>query len=300
MDKRPPRTRWLDAVMNSTLPPTVRHVLHVMSTFSDNNAKPVYPSQEGIAKKAGLKRETVSKQIKKAVTAGFLSCDESGGPGKKRLTNLYSFHIPRQVNVTNDHMNNTSYSSSTNNYKDRDVYVTKDHTDPLAEFDVVVSPSDSVSSASGLLVIKDHIDQQNRDQEIDPLDEFNVISDHMNTLKDSKERISSNSSFTSKEDVHVTVDHSVSIYAGMMASPDFQDIRKMVVERVAYPYELFGSDEWTDELICKAYDFHATLIMKYGDIFSQLTNQDRQQMREDFYLSVGMRAEEYAKHVLPI
>jgi len=297
MDKRPPRTRWLDAVMNSTLPPTVRHVLHVMSTFSDNNAKPVYPSQEGIAKKAGLKRETVSKQIKKAVTAGFLSCDESGGPGKKRLTNLYSFHIPRQVNVTNDHMNNTSYSSSTNNYKDRDVYVTKDHTDPLAEFDVVVSPSDSVYSASGLLVIDDHIDQQNRDQEIDPLDEFTVISDHMNTLQDSKERISSNSSFTSKEDVHVTEDHSVSVYAGYIESSNFDEIRMMMEKYGELPD---FATEWTDELVCKAFDFGHTIEGKYQDLYRNFSDAEQKQIKQDFYLSVGMRAEEYAKHVLPI
>lgn len=267
MDNKSPRTRWVDAVKKSSLPPSVRHVLHVMSTYSDEKAKPVYPSQEKIGQDTGHNRETVSRLIKKAVQAGFLVCEEAGGPGKSRKSNLYSLHIPVTSNVTNDHMNNTSYSSSFTNYKD--VRVTRDHREEM----ISTNQNDS-------------------------LDEFSVIDDHINSLEDSKERISSNDSFTTLEDVHVTDDHSHPLYAQQISNRDaFESIRNIVERYVQLPD---GVDAWTDDLICKAYDFSMTVEGTYMDAFSRLTKEEQCLIRENFYLSSGITAKEYARHVLPI
>lgn len=93
---RKPLFKYRDYIRSNEFPrdPTLRHILHVISFYMDENGKGAYPTQEQIAQDTGYNRETVSRRIEKAKTLGVIQVVKNQQPGQKYANNVY--FLPRR------------------------------------------------------------------------------------------------------------------------------------------------------------------------------------------------------------
>ena len=105
----PSRARWCTkrrevlqrAAHDPTLISTDVRVLDALASYSDDSAKPCWPSQEVVAKQVGLCTRTVSRSVARLEAAGYLAVlrakperDRSSGRFRRRHTNRYCLRRP--------------------------------------------------------------------------------------------------------------------------------------------------------------------------------------------------------------
>ncbi len=105
----PGRARWCTkrrevlqrAAHDPTLISTDVRVLGTLASYSDDSAKPCWPSQELLAKQVGLCTRTVSRSVARLEAAGYLAVlrakperDRSSGRFRRRHTNRYCLRRP--------------------------------------------------------------------------------------------------------------------------------------------------------------------------------------------------------------
>jgi hypothetical protein len=105
----PSRARWSTkrrevlqrAAHDPTLISTDVRVLGALASYSDDSAKPCWPSQEVVAKQVGLCTRTVSRSVARLEVAGYLAVlrakperDRSSGRFRRRHTNRYCLRRP--------------------------------------------------------------------------------------------------------------------------------------------------------------------------------------------------------------
>jgi hypothetical protein len=97
-----PKSAWQQAILQSDLPATVRHVLLTLSIgWMDANGGSCFPTLEQIAEKARLSRQAVARALDQAVEAGYLQRWHWGhGKGNRRWN--YQATLPRGQIVTED------------------------------------------------------------------------------------------------------------------------------------------------------------------------------------------------------
>jgi hypothetical protein len=89
---RPGKSRvvvWRDAIRDSTLDPTARHVAHALSTWMNGHGA-CYPRRETIAAGTGYSLRTIDRALAELETAGWLAIERGAG----RRTNRYLALLP--------------------------------------------------------------------------------------------------------------------------------------------------------------------------------------------------------------
>ena len=88
---------WQSAWMSAKdLPPTTRHVLHVISSYINIHGGGAYPSQETIAIKSGLSLRAVKQHVKLAYETGWITKSNLGLRGQKWAQNEYFPSYPER------------------------------------------------------------------------------------------------------------------------------------------------------------------------------------------------------------
>ncbi len=87
---------WRQAITQSGLPPTTRHVLHAISFHMNEHGEGCYPSEQTLAKETGYSRETVNRHISKARSAGWIEVRQFGFRGQKWRRNEYVARWPER------------------------------------------------------------------------------------------------------------------------------------------------------------------------------------------------------------
>ena len=89
------------AAHDPTLISTDVRVLDALASYSDDSAKPCWPSQEVVANQVGLCTRTVSRSVARLEAAGYLAVlrakperDRSSGRFRRRHTNRYCLRRP--------------------------------------------------------------------------------------------------------------------------------------------------------------------------------------------------------------
>jgi len=94
--EKKPLFKYRDYIRSEQFPkdPTLRHILHAISFYMDENGNRAYPTEEQIAGDTGYVRETVSKKLKGAVTKGFILRSKHKQEGQKFFN--YGYFLPRR------------------------------------------------------------------------------------------------------------------------------------------------------------------------------------------------------------
>ncbi|AJW97428.1 hypothetical protein BM43_3040 [Burkholderia gladioli] len=90
---------WRHAIINSTLPPTTRHVLLTLSCHVNDAGEPVYPSTLLLADETGLSERAVITHLRAAAKAGWLVTEKHGYGGQKWARNQYHPLIPENFQL---------------------------------------------------------------------------------------------------------------------------------------------------------------------------------------------------------
>ncbi|WP_186130163.1 helix-turn-helix domain-containing protein [Burkholderia gladioli] len=90
---------WRHAIINSTLPPTTRHVLLTLSCHVNDAGEPVYPSTALLAAESGLSERSVITHLRDAAAAGWLAVEKHGYGGQKWARNQYHPLIPENFQL---------------------------------------------------------------------------------------------------------------------------------------------------------------------------------------------------------
>ncbi|CAG9194095.1 conserved hypothetical protein [Paraburkholderia caribensis] len=85
---------WRHAIINSSLPPTTRHVLLTLSCHVNDAGEPAYPSTQLLAQETGLSERAVITHLRDAAALGWLAVSKHGYGGQKWARNQYYPHIP--------------------------------------------------------------------------------------------------------------------------------------------------------------------------------------------------------------
>jgi hypothetical protein len=85
---------WRHAIINSTLPPTTRHVLITLSCHVNDAGEPAYPSTALLAFETGLSERAVVTHLRDAAGLGWLLVQKHGYGGQKWARNQYYPRIP--------------------------------------------------------------------------------------------------------------------------------------------------------------------------------------------------------------
>ena len=89
-----PKWSWQQAILESALPPTTRHVLLTLATYMNSHGDNCFPSHQTIAKNTGLTVRSVITHIQVAVDAGFLVKEKRNLPGRVWDANEYYPSFP--------------------------------------------------------------------------------------------------------------------------------------------------------------------------------------------------------------
>ncbi len=92
--EKPFRFKWADAVRNSDLPATTKHVLLALSTYMKNTGTDCWPSYQRIAKDTSRNRTTVIKHIQNAVNLGWIVKKVRHDVHGDHTSNVYLPRIP--------------------------------------------------------------------------------------------------------------------------------------------------------------------------------------------------------------
>ena len=94
--EKPPLFKYRDYIRSDEFPrdPTLRHILHAVSFYMDENGKRCYPTEDQIASDTGFTRETISKKLKVAVSEGFILRTKHKQDGQRYFN--YIYFLPRR------------------------------------------------------------------------------------------------------------------------------------------------------------------------------------------------------------
>ena len=94
--EKKPLFKYRDYIRSDQFPkdPTLRHVLHAVSFYMDDNGNRCYPTEEQIASDTGLARETVVKRLKIAVDKNYILRQKHKQEGQKYFN--YVYFLPRR------------------------------------------------------------------------------------------------------------------------------------------------------------------------------------------------------------
>jgi len=94
--EKPPLFRYRDYVRSDQFPkdPTLRHILHAISFYMDENGDRAYPTEEQIANDTGYSRRTVCTKLKTAVSGDHILRSRHQPDGQKYFN--YIYYLPRR------------------------------------------------------------------------------------------------------------------------------------------------------------------------------------------------------------
>jgi len=94
------KTRWQDAIIDIDLEkrvkPAVIAVCHVLSIYMDTDGK-CYPSQDTIAERIGMTRQTVAKHLDRAIEKGYLKSYRIGRKNTGGFHYGYAAMLPKKI-----------------------------------------------------------------------------------------------------------------------------------------------------------------------------------------------------------
>ena len=94
--EKPPLFKYRDHIRSDQFPkdPTLRHILHAVSFYMDENGNRCYPTEDQIASDTGYTRETVSRKLKFAVSNEYILRRQYRQDGQKYWN--YIYFLPRR------------------------------------------------------------------------------------------------------------------------------------------------------------------------------------------------------------
>ena len=94
--EKPPLFKYRDHIRSDQFPkdPTLRHILHAVSFYMDENGNRCYPTEDQIAGDTGYTRETVSRKLKFAVSNEYILRHKYRQDGQKYWS--YIYFLPRR------------------------------------------------------------------------------------------------------------------------------------------------------------------------------------------------------------
>jgi hypothetical protein len=98
--EKPPLFRFRDYVRSDTFPrdPTLRHILHALSFYMDENGNRCYPTMDQLASDTGYSRRTISIKLKGAVSDKYILRSEHKQDGQQYPN--YIYYLPRRFMET--------------------------------------------------------------------------------------------------------------------------------------------------------------------------------------------------------
>lgn len=139
---------WRSALCESELPPTTRHVAHVVGCYMGDRGESAHPGPTRIAHDTGYHVSTVKAALAELERTGWLVCVQRGGiKGQRKCANVYEARIPEpQLPVVQDYPS----SSATGTRRPRHPVPTTtrrpDRVDPSSSPRAPVVQDDPISS----------------------------------------------------------------------------------------------------------------------------------------------------------
>jgi hypothetical protein len=93
---------WRNAILQSTLPATTRHVLLTLSCHVNDAGESCYPSTRRQAEETGLSERAVITHLQKAEALGWLDVKQHGFAGQKWARNEYLPRMPDNKKALNE------------------------------------------------------------------------------------------------------------------------------------------------------------------------------------------------------
>ena len=89
--EKPPLFRYRDFIRSTEFPKdsTLRHIMHVITFYMDENGNRAYPTEEQIAQDTGYTRETISRKLKFAVKSSLIKRIKHQQNGQKYFNYIY-------------------------------------------------------------------------------------------------------------------------------------------------------------------------------------------------------------------
>lgn len=85
--------KWRQAIKDSTLPPSSRHIAHALSDFGDEHGGDIWPSIARLAHDSGLRDRAVRMHLKGLERAGWIQIHHRYNK-KGQTSSSYTLHIP--------------------------------------------------------------------------------------------------------------------------------------------------------------------------------------------------------------
>jgi hypothetical protein len=102
---------WRHAIINSTLPPTTRHVMLTLSCHVNDAGEAAYPSTALLAHETGLSERAVVSHLRIAAKLGWLSVQKHGFGGQRWARNQYYPCVPDGFEIADRKAQGTEASS---------------------------------------------------------------------------------------------------------------------------------------------------------------------------------------------
>lgn len=94
-DSLAPKFGWQDAIAESDLSPTTRHVAWAVSMYVNSKTSTAWPGANRLARDTGLHVSTVRERLSELVEKGWLERKIQGGKvGEERTANVYALSTP--------------------------------------------------------------------------------------------------------------------------------------------------------------------------------------------------------------
>lgn len=90
---------WRQAILDSELPPTTRHVLLTLACHMNDAGQSCYPSIELLCKETGLSNRAVITHLQNAAEAGWISVAKHGFAGQRWANNEYKMAWPGNFGI---------------------------------------------------------------------------------------------------------------------------------------------------------------------------------------------------------
>ena len=92
------REQWRRAVRwDERISPNGRLVLLALDDYRNRETDRAFPADGTLGDETGLRRENANRWLTKATELGYLSIAEKRWSGRRRLSNVWAFHIPGDV-----------------------------------------------------------------------------------------------------------------------------------------------------------------------------------------------------------
>lgn len=146
-----PLFSWRQAILESDLPPTTRHVLLTLSCYMNDVGQSCFPSTARLARETGLTKRTVITHLHKSRELGWITIGLHGFGGQNWRSHEYALRVPEGGETRSPRQKKGGESVSKGGESDDKKVVKEVHP---------ISPENSTKNSHNGVALPDFVDQE--------------------------------------------------------------------------------------------------------------------------------------------